>query len=672
MADAEQDLHPVRIDWQVRVPMRDGVELGVKITRPDVPGRFPALVEYNPYRRLSKPLPDYRDEYPPVVPYLAERGYVIVQFDVRGTGNSGGFSSDIYSDEERQDGHDMIEWAAAQPWCTGNVGMFGKSYSAVVQWTVAVQNPEHLKAIAVRSANDDVYTEWTNPGGSIRPYMFESYAPLMTAMNFAPPDIDVVGEKWADLWTERLEHGVPWSIAWMRHLLNDSYWSSRSLRPGYDRVKCPVYVIGGWADWYSTALLRAFSHLNVPKKALIGPWGHFYAEERQAVPGPRIDTRVEYRRWFDYWLKGIDSGIMDEPPVTIFVRQYKPPAPIYIQDNGYWQHETQWPPARAQHTPMHFREGGVLNTAAPDAEGESCDQIAYNAGVGIMSGRHGRGNLLPWAMPLDQRMDEGYSLVYSTPPLTEDLEIAGVPVAVLFVASSAEVAYFHVKLCDVAPDGTSKWLIDGALNATHRSSHSQPEPLVPGQIYELKFDLKHVAYQFEAGHRIRVCIACADFQNAWPTAKSAVNTIYRNRAFPSHVVLPIVRRRDPVLSAPRLEPSPHPLPKLESIAKPEHRVTYDLVNQTVTSSFGTLPTSPPSGINRSSFTVSLLNPADAIIDSDCEYVVSRAGSEFKVYAHCVTTSTETTYRHLVDLDITLNGKPHVHKSWQVLVPRRLD
>src|SRR5580704_15272175 len=173
--------YKVKIIPDARVRMRDGVELGVRITRPDAEGRFPCIMEYNPYRRLKKPLPDYREEYPPIIPYLAERGYIAVQFDVRGTGNSGGSSQHIYSDEERQDGYDMVEWIAAQPWSTGNVGMVGKSYGAVVQWQVAVQNPPHLKAIIVRSANDDVYTEWTNPGGAIRPYMFDLYGPLMTA-----------------------------------------------------------------------------------------------------------------------------------------------------------------------------------------------------------------------------------------------------------------------------------------------------------------------------------------------------------------------------------------------------------------------------------------------------------------------------------------------------------
>jgi hypothetical protein len=661
----------VRIDWRVRVRMRDGEELGAKITRPDAEGKFPALVEYNPYRRLSKPLTDHEDEYPPVALYLAARGYVVVQYDVRGTGNSGGFTTDIYNEEERRDGHDMIEWAAAQPWCNGNVGMFGKSYSAVVQWQVAVQNPPHLKAIIVRSANDDVYTEWTNPGGAIRPYMFESYAPLMTAMNFAPPDADVVGEKWAELWNERLEKNHPWSIPWIEHLRNDAYWQSKSLSAGYDRVKCPVYVIEGWADWYSTALLRAFMHLKVPKKALIGPWGHYYAEERGAFPGPRIDARVEYLKWFDQWLKGIPTGILDEPPVTIFVREYKKPEPFYLQDAGFWRRETEWPPARVKNTAMYLHAGGALQRQAPEEEGGH-DEYVYNPGVGVTTGRHGRGNISPWAMPLDQRLDEPYSLVFTTGPLENDTEVIGNPTATLHVSSSAETAYFHVKFCDVAPDGTSKLVSDGGLNATHRRSHATPEPLQPGEVYELTIGLKFTAYRFHKGHRIRVMIASADFQNAWPTPKPAVNVVHRSRAHPSHATLPIVPPQDPKLPDPDFLESPHPLPKQESIPKPQHAVTFDLINQTVTSHFSTLPTSPPSGVNHSSFTVSLNNPAEAVIDSSCEYVVLRPDSEIRVDTHTVTASTESAYRHLVDVEIAVNGKRHFSKSWRVSVPRTLE
>jgi putative CocE/NonD family hydrolase len=225
--------------------MRDGVELNVKITRPAAEGRFPAVMEYNPYRRLTLALADYRDEYPPIVPFLAENGYAVVQFDVRGTGSSSGFSRHIYSDEEQQDGYDMIQWIAAQPWCTGAVGMIGKSFSAVVQWHMAVKNAPNLKTIIVRSANDDVYSEWTNPGGAIRPYMFESYAPIMAAFNFAPPDAHLTKERWPEIWSERLENSEPWSLGWIRNIVDGPYWRTKSLATDYDRARCPVFLVEG-------------------------------------------------------------------------------------------------------------------------------------------------------------------------------------------------------------------------------------------------------------------------------------------------------------------------------------------------------------------------------------------------------------------------------------------
>ena len=286
--------YPVKVDTGVRVTMRDGVELNVRVTRPDAPGRFPGVMEYHPYRRLAAALPDWHDEYPPAVPYLAEHGYAVVQYDVRGTGGSSGFSTDIYSPDERQDGYDMVGWIAAQPWCSGAVGMIGKSYGAVVQWQVAVQRPPALRAIVVRSANDDVYTGFTNPGGCIRPWMFEYYAPLMNALNFAPPDPALVGDRWAAIWAERLERSAPWSIGYIRNTLHGPYWRDQSLAPGYDREQCAVLLIEGWADWYATEELRAFQRLSAPKKVLIGPWGHYYPEEREAFPGPRIDTRREW------------------------------------------------------------------------------------------------------------------------------------------------------------------------------------------------------------------------------------------------------------------------------------------------------------------------------------------------------------------------------------------
>ncbi len=660
-------IYPVKVHTGIRVTMRDGVELNVRVTRPDAPGRFPGVMEYHPYRRLGAALPDYRDEYPPVVPYLAERGYAVVQFDVRGTGSSSGFSTDIYSPEERQDGYDMVAWIAAQPWCTGDVGMIGKSYGAVVQWQVAVQRPPALKAIVVRSANDDVYTGFTNPGGCIRPWMFEYYAPLMNALNFAPPDPALVGDRFAAIWAERLERSEPWSLGYIRNTLHGPYWRDQSLAPGYDRVECAVLLIEGWADWYATEELRAFQKLNAPKKVLIGPWGHYYAEEKEAFPGPRIDARREYLRWFDHWLKDIDNGVMLEPPVTVFVRGWQAPSLLCLEDAGTWRNEAAWPPARVRPTTMYFADGGRLADAAGDA---GSDSYEYRPSVGITTGRRGLGSTTPWAMPIDQRLDEAYSLVFSTEPLGETLELLGQPEVVLYIASTAEVAYFHLKLCDVAPDGASRLICDGGLLATHRMSHEAPEALVPGQIYQLHIPLRHSAYAIEAGHRLRVSIASAEFQNAWPTGQRAINTIFRGRERASHIVLPITPADAAPLPQPDFAPSPHGVPEAETLARPEYRFELDLVNDTVSC----VLRAPEGGrtTNHSRYTVSNRDPADTVITASATHVAVHPTLDIRVEATCQTSSDAASYAHLSQVRITVDGAEHFSKSWSESVPRKLS
>ena len=673
--DSSPPQYKVKIIY-TRVPMRDGVELAVKITRPDAEGRFPGIMEYNPYRRIKKALSDYREEYPPAVPYLAERGYVVVQFDVRGTGNSGGWSKDIYSADERRDGYDMVEWIARQPWCNGNVGMVGKSYSAVVQWQVAVQAPPHLKAIIVRSANDNVYTEWTYPGGALRPYMFDSYSPLMNAWNFSPPDPDLAGEKWSEIWQQRLENSQPWGIGYISNPLDGPYWQDRSLSTNYSAVQCPVFVIAGWSDCYPTALLRAFSNLKVPhKRALVGPWGHWYGEEGHAVPGPRIDTRPLYLEWFDHWLKGIDNGVMDEPPVTFFVKQYSPPsARMPLEEKGFWRSEREWPIARTRYTPLYFHPHGKMSRESYEASAEERDEYPYNPAVGITSGMHWGGGILPWGMPIDQRRDEAYSVTYTTPPLEDDLEVTGTPTAVVFISSTAEVAYFRVKLIDVAPDGTSKLVRYGGLNATHRDSHFEPEPLTPGQVYELKVDLKAMSYIFGTGHQIRVAIASADIQNAWPTPEPAINTIHRGSRYPSHIILPVIPEQNTELPQPDLVQLPKAEP--QDLATPkEYSITHDLVNQKTTVRIAPVHVREAADFDleqHSSFTVSSVNPAEAALKAYCAYTLKQAASDIRIESNELTTSNASTFRHLVQLTITVDGKLHFNKSWSRTVPRRLN
>jgi len=336
---------------------------------------------------------------------------------------------------------------------------------------------------------------------------------------------------------------------------------------------------------------------------------------------------------------------------------------MYKEARGYWRQENEWPIARTRYVPMYLRAQGKLEeTMATNPQPER-DSYVYRASAGITSGILAGGHIQPWAMPLDQRPDEAYSLIYSTPPLEHDVEVTGTPLAKLFVSSSADIAYFVAKLSDVAPDGISKLVSQGALNATHRNSDSEPEALKPGEIYELKFGLRSIAYVFPAGHRIRVNIASADFQNAWPVSRPAVNSLVRGRKFPSQVVLPIVPKQDPALPEPSLLPSPNPLP--ESVARPEYNITQDLVNQTTTVSSA----SPGAHV---SYTVSNIAPANALLKSDTDFVLPGPDGEVKVQAQTVTESDAEVFRHRVDVVITVGGKPRFKKSWNISVPRILN
>ena len=660
-------LYKVRVLPDVRVRMRDGVELAVNIIRPDAEGVFPSLLVCSPYRILATLKPassEHEYSHAANAPYyFAERGYVSVTYDVRGTGASGGASVDLYTDADRQDGYDMVEWIAAQPWSNGNVGMWGKSYGAVATWQVAALAPPHLKAVIIRSGTEDLYRDWAYPGGVPRSFfMFGGYFGAMTALNFAPPDPATTGDKWADIWQEHLQSNVPWSVGFLENQTDDMYWRVRSVRPDYSRIKCAVFVIEGWADWYQTAELRAFENLNVPKRALIGPWAHYWLED--AFPGPRIDARPEYLKWFDQFLKGIDTGVLNEPPVTIFVRRYQAPAPIYKEEPGFWRREQEWPLARTRYTPLYLGSQGILEWQANPNGKSEVDSYSYRASSGVTSGILGQGLLSPWAMPLDQRSDEAYSLTYTTAPLEADMEVTGNPVVHLFVSSSADVAYFAVKVCDVAPDGSSRLVSDGGLNATHRNSDSRPEPLQPGKVYELKIDLKSMAYIFAAGHRVRVAISSADFLNAWPVSKGAVNDVSRGATFPSRLILPVVPPQVPSLSKPHLMSSPNPLP--DPVAKLQCNITYDPINLTTT--FNVLHGPILSGAevtNRATYTVSDINPAEAVIDNLVDYFVSRTW----VRAHMRTASDVALFHHKVEVEVRVDGKPHFKKSWSMSVPR---
>lgn len=671
MTPDERPCFPVETRRNVRIPMPDGVTLAADLYLPQTesgsPSTFPAIIEYTPYHKNNNAFYGPRASR---YPYFAAKGYVFVNVDIRGTGDSGGFNTSPSSAAEIQDNLEVIRWCARQPWCDGNVGMIGISYTAGVCYDAARQAPAELKAIILCQMTSDWYDGMACPGGTPRPFAYENYAPLMAAYNFAPPNPDLVGADWSTLWQERLDHSIPWGLTYVQHLLDDDFWESTLLRGREEQVTAATFLIGGWCDWYPDDFLRVFSRLRCPKRVLIGPWTHNYPEN--AWPLPRINDRYECLRWFDKHLKGIDTDracpLEQEPPITLFVREFTPPAPLRREEAGYFGSETEWPPARSSAKPFFLKVDGEL-AAEPNQAASGRQELVYRPDVGIAAGRYVIGQMLPgWGMPDDQRLDEGLSLVFTSQPLGNDdpRELIGVPVARLWVSSTAAAAFLSVKLCDVAEDGSSVLVSKGVLNLTHRESHRQPQPLIPGKVYAIELPLLAVAYRLRPGHRLRVMIAAADFQNAWPTPLPHTLTVYHGDNYCSSITMPFAAPRDVPLSAPEFQPSDYPPLPPDQIPTPQYSVTRDLIRNALSVD---IRTQSGVGINRSRYTVHVNRPAEAAVHSEYDFLADRAGLSILVHAHCVTRSDEHSLHHVTNVNITLNGAPHWQKSWTVSVPR---
>jgi len=677
--------HRVKITKQLEVPMRDGVNLGAFRVSPDEPGKkFPAIVEMNPYRKDDAPYTRdiLRSQY-----LFAENGYHVLRADIRGVGASEGSSVEMWHPTERKDAYDLVEWVASQPWCDGNVGMWGSSYGGNTSYYAAAEGAPHLKAIIPMHCADDTYLAQYR-GGCLRPFLFDHYAPLMTARNFCPPIPSVSTEKWIDIWDQHVKNNVPWSIAFLQNQTDGKFWKARSLVE-YDRIKCAAFIIDGWQDWHATAGLNIYQKIKCPKKILIGPWSHFGGSQvgnsgpppDTAVPGPGVDYLRECKKWFDYWLKGIENNVDKEPPVTIFVRKYTTPSTYQVRENGGYRYENEWPLLRAKNQSFYFSPKGELKTSVENLEsGDLMESYAYNPVVGIMA--EPRAGQSEFRTALDQRADELNSLVFTSELLETDIEVTGQPHATLYASSTADVTLFCVKLCDVATDGTSALVTMGKMNATHRESQEELSPLEPGRIYELQLDLKACSYVFSKGHRIRVDISSSDVPDAWPTPKLCTNSIHMGKHRASRIVLPVVEHPDNGLQEPDLLVSKL-VPFSEEgwksfVAKPDYNFTQDFINGLATISATKITEEGLDEVTQIkckdiySLRIPINDPAKSSTKALSDYTIVMRDLEIEVSTQTVLLGNERTYHLLVEVEGRVNGKLHFNRSWNVSVPRALN
>ena len=535
---------PVRVIENEWIPLPDGTRLAARIWLPADAARapVPALLEYLPYRKRDF----MRSRDGPMHHYFAGHGYASVRVDIRGAGDSDGLTLDEYTTQEHDDATAIIAWLAAQPWCSGAIGMFGISWGGFNSLQVAARAPEALKAIITVCAADDRYADDAHYMGGCLLNENLIWGTAFLMYNALPPDPEIVGERWREMWRARLEASVFFPAHWLRHQRRDAYWQHGSVCEDYAAIRCPVYAIGGWADAYSNAVPRLLERLSVPRKGLIGPWSHAFPHN--SVPGPRIGFLQEALRWWDYWLKGIDTGIMDEPMFRAWMQESVRPQAQYETRPGRWVAEATWPSPRIERRRLVLDAGGYL---VPSGAAEKRLEIQSPAATGSTSGdwcAFGRAG----EMPADQRADDRRSLIFDSEPLAAPVEILGATALRLVFDSDRPVAQVIVRLNDVFPDGTSARVTYGVLNLSHRNGHDSPAPLVRGERSEAVVRLNDIAHSFAAGNRIRVAIATASWPLVWPTPEPVTLGVHTGL---SMLDLPI---RPPHAGDTELRPFPPP------------------------------------------------------------------------------------------------------------------
>ncbi len=520
------------------IPLRDGTRLAARVWLPEDAERdpVPAILEYLPYRKRDGT--QERDAL--THPWLAGHGYAGVRVDIRGTGESDGLLSDEYSQQEQDDALEVIAWLASQPWCSGAVGMMGISWGGFNALQVAARRPPALRAIITLCSTDDRFRDDVHYMGGAKLNSGFAWASFLFGNVCRPPDPVLVGERWREMWLRRLENVPLFLERWLRHPQRDAYWKHGSVCEDYAAITCPVYAIGGWTDGYTNTIPRLLAHLSAPRKGLIGPWAHAYPHT--ALPGPPVGFLQDSLRWWDHWLKGLDTGVMDEAMLRAWMTDSVTPAPFHQELPGRWIAEPSWPPREIAERRLAFTDVGLR----PENGGLTPITICSPLAVGERSGSWCPFGTRP-DQAGDQRDDDARSLLFETAVLDETIEILGAPIVTLDVASDKPLANLAVRLCDVHPDGASLRVSFGLLNLAHRDGHEQPTPLLPGRRYRINIRLNDAGAVFPAGHRIRVALSTAYWPMMWPARENATLTV-----FAGTLTLP-VRPSDAVVLAPMPE-----------------------------------------------------------------------------------------------------------------------
>jgi len=641
------------------IPMSDGTRLAATLYMPDgakPKEKFPALLEYLPYRKDdSTAARDY-----PVHAYFARRGYVSVRVDIRGFGASEGVPTDReYSEREQLDGEQIIAWLASQPWSSGKVGMFGISWGGFNAIQLAMRHPPALKAILAVDATEELFHDDIHYiDGMMHLDEFELNMDMAPGITGAPDytlDEKVLGPRF---------EAAPWSLLYLKHQRDGEFWRS-PVRP-LKEIKIPCFLIGGLLDEYRDSIPRMLEQVKAPVKAIVGPWNHTFPHD--AEPGPQIEWRDQAVRWWDYWLKNRNTGIMDEPPLAIYMRQWHAPDAKLKNVPGSWRFEPVWPPRDAANTTLYLQDAHLLST---EAAKPATHQLRYVPSVGVEAG-FWWGELLT-----DQRPVDAYSLTYDTVPLKEDLTLLGRPHALLQASSSAPLADWFVRLSDVAPDGSVTLVTGAGLNGAQRESMSDPKDLEPGKIYPLDIEMHLTTWVFPKGHRIRVSISNALWPMVLSTPYNMTTSLQLGGSDGSRLTLPTV----PLFgtAASNIAP-PQPSEErtdLQSFGFPwpgEWTVTRDEGRQKTTVLWkgkmgGQYPWGKETDLEKLTYEIDDAHPEVNTILGDAETTFELKGRVLVWSGHLSFTSDAKNFFYKYTRELRKDGTLLKTKTWEETIPR---
>ena len=646
---------------KVWIPMKDGVRLAATLYMPDgaKPGeKFPALLEYLPYRKDDGTAAgDYSKHA-----YFARRGYVGARVDIRGFGASEGRPTDReYSEQEQLDAEQVIHWLATQPWSNGNVGMFGISWGGFNSLQMAMRRPPELKAIIAVAATEELFHDDIHYiDGMMHVDEFELNMDMAPGITGAPDytlDEKVLGPRF---------DAPPWSLLYLKHQRDGEFWRS-PVRP-LKEIKVPCFLIGGLADGYRDSIPRMLEQVKAPVRALIGPWNHSFPND--ADFGPRIEWREDAVRWWDYWLKGRNTGVLDDPRLVIYVRHWFPPDPNLETVPGEWRAESGWPPRDQKNATLYAQPD---HTLSGKASSNDVHLLKYIPSIGVEAG-FWWGELLA-----DQRPVDAFSLVYDSAPLDKDLAIIGRPRAVLPVAADAPLADWFARLSDVAPDGSVTQITGAGMNGTQRDSMTDPMPLEPGKFYSLDIEMHLTTWLFPKGHRIRLSISNALWPMVLSTPDRMTTSLKLGGPEGARLTLPIV----PVVGTPAKVSPPQPSEErtdLKTVGFPwpgEWHVTRDEGRQKTTVLWkGKMGSEYPWGketdLEQLTYEIQDDHPETNTIQGEAETTIALQDRTLIWRGHLSVTSDAHNFYYKYTRELLRDNQLVKTKTWEETVPRDLQ